>query len=100
MMTSANAKFMSGMTMEPVSGFYKNEHYTTIDLTTTLKKLTATKKIYGIYGSEDGLYDTEQLNSIKSIVGANNFKIITNASHNVFIDQQAEFINQVMKFIN
>lgn len=99
-MNSANAKYMSDMAMEPVSGFYKNEHYTTIDLTIILKKMALTKKIYGIYGSEDGLYDTEHLNSIKSIVGESNFKIIANASHNVFIDQQSEFINQLIKFIN
>jgi proline iminopeptidase len=100
MMASADAKYLSDLANEPVSGFYNNEHYTKIDLTETLKRITISKKVYGIYGKEDGLYGKDQLDSIKSILGESNFKIIINASHNVFIDQQVEFINCIIKFVN
>lgn len=100
MKESPDAKYLSSMERDPVSGFYKSERYTTIDLSSSLKKLSGTKKIYGIYGSEDGLYDAEHMAALKVITGENNFAVIDNASHNVFIDQQTKFIDQLVKFFS
>lgn len=95
--TSKDSFYLSDSSFEPVEGFYKNEHYTTLDLKEDLSKLSKKLKIYGIYGVDDGLFDTKQLNDIKLIVGENNFKLFENASHGVFVDQQKEFINIVKR---
>jgi proline iminopeptidase len=77
-------------------GFWKNEKYTSLDLTDAIKKLVAQKiKIYGVYGKEDGLYAPEQVQKLQTIVGTSNLKYYENCSHNVFIDQQTEFIKQL-----
>ncbi|MFN4152138.1 MAG: alpha/beta fold hydrolase, partial [Candidatus Sericytochromatia bacterium] len=93
--TSKDSFYLSDSSFEPVEGFYKNEHYTTLDLKEYLSKLSKKLKVYGVYGVDDGLFDTKQLNDIKLIVGENNFKLLENASHGVFVDQQKEFINIV-----
>jgi proline iminopeptidase len=92
---SPNAKYLSSLTQEPVYGFYTNEHYTTLDLTESLKKISSKINAFGIYGKYDGLFDDEQLNNIKVLTGNEHFKLIDNASHNVFTDQQDEFITTV-----
>ena len=51
--------------------------------------------IYAIYGKEDGLYSKEQIAELKNIVGDSKVKYLENCSHNVFIDQQNEFINSL-----
>jgi proline iminopeptidase len=89
---SPDARYIRDMTKPPVQGFYKSEHYTTLNLT---GKLTAIKKqvpIAAIYGTDDGLFDETQLAMIKSITGETRFAIIQNASHSIFIDQQDKFI--------
>lgn len=88
------------MTYEGPKGFWKNENYTSIDLTQNLKKMIQNKvQIFGLYGTEDGLYSEEQALNLKKIVTAENFKYIENCSHNVFIDQQAEFIATLKTWI-
>ncbi len=88
------------MTMEAPKGFWKNENYTSIDLTQNLKGLLQNKtQVFGLYGSEDGLYSDEQVMKLKKILPINNFKYIENCSHNVFIDQQNQFINSLKNWI-
>lgn len=89
------AKYMSDMTREPVSGFFTNEKYTLMDMTEPIKKLAAKNKIFGIFGAEDGLFDEAQYNEFKSLMGEDNFSIIPDASHSVFIDQREQFIDLV-----
>ncbi|WP_299438335.1 alpha/beta hydrolase [uncultured Aquimarina sp.] len=87
-------------TFEAPKGFWENENYTSIDLTQHLKNVLKKKiQIFGVYGTEDGLYSEEQLIKLKKIVGINNFKYIKNCSHNVFIDQQNQFINTLKTWI-
>lgn len=89
-------KYASKMTQEPTKGFWKNEHYTTINLTDNITKLQKQgTKIYGIYGKEDGLYAPEQISGLQNIIGANHLKYLDNCSHSVFVDQQTEFITSI-----
>jgi proline iminopeptidase len=76
------------MTYEAPKGFWKNENYTSIDLTQPLKNVLKNKtQVFGLYGTEDGLYSEKQIMKLKKIIPKNNFKYMDNCSHNVFIDQ-------------
>lgn len=91
-----NFKYMKEMTREAPMGFWKNENYTTIDLTRNLENLVAKKvKIYGIYGKEDRLYSAAQVSQLGKIIGKDNLHYFENAAHNVFIDQQQLFLRAV-----
>jgi proline iminopeptidase len=89
-------KYASQMTYEAPQGFWKNEKYTTINLTKNLQALQKQKiKIFGLYGKDDGLYSAQQVSDLKNQFGSSNFKYLDNCSHNVFIDQQTEFIDAI-----
>jgi proline iminopeptidase len=93
-------KYASKMTQEPTKGYWKNEHYTTLNISTTLQNLkTKGIKIYGLYGKEDGLYSTDQIMALQQITGDNNLKYLDNCSHSVFVDQQTEFINSLKMWV-
>ena len=82
------------MSPEAPMGFWKNEHYTTLDLLDELKALKESGlPVFGLYGKEDGLFSPDQINALTSIIGAKHFQYLDNCSHNVFIDQQVAFIN-------
>lgn len=92
-------EYASKMTYEAPQGFWKNEKYTTIDLTPNLKSLLNQKvNIYGIYGKDDGLYSVEQVTNLQNLLGKENLKYLDNCSHNVFIDQQTQFLQEVKTF--
>ena len=92
-------KYSSQMSYKATQGFWKNEKYTNIDLTKNLQTLQKQKvKIYGLYGKDDGLYSTQQIVDLKELIGPKNVKYFDNCSHNVFIDQQKEFIDAVIKW--
>ena len=89
------------MTIEAPKGFWENENYTSIDLTQNLKNVLKHKiEIFGLYGTEDGLYSKEHVKKIKGIISKNNLKYMENCSHNVFIDQQSQFIASLKNWIN
>ncbi len=87
--------YLSNMTRAPVSGFYTNEHYTTLDLSDDLLELQKKVRLFGIYGKEDGLFDNNHITVLESIIGANHFTFVDGASHSVFTDQQTLFIQLV-----
>lgn len=89
-------KYASQMTIQASQGFWKNEKYTTIDLAKNLDNLKVKNiNIYGLYGKEDGLYSAQQITDLEKQIGTNNLKYFDRCSHNVFIDQQAAFIESV-----
>lgn len=91
------AKYASQMSYEAPQGFWKNEKYTTIDLTKNLQHLQKKKiSLYGLYGKDDGLYSEQQVADLQNLIGANNLKYFDNCSHNVFIDQQTAFIDALI----
>ncbi len=83
---------LSDENSDPITGFYKNEHWTTLDLSASLIELNKKVNIYGIYGAEDGLFESPQLNKLKSIIGNKNFLLVDNSAHSVFCDQQETFL--------
>ena len=90
----------SKMTYEAPKGFWKNENYTSIDLSQRLKNVLKNEtQVFGLYGTEDGLYSEEQIMKLKAIIPKNNFKYMDNCSHNVFIDQQNQFIASLKAWI-
>ncbi len=89
----------SKMTYEGPQGFWKNEHYTTIDLTENLKSLQSKKiAVYGLYGKEDGLYSTQQVADLQRLIGEENVVYLDNCSHNVFTDRQSDFLIALQKW--
>ena len=90
------ARLASQMIYQGPQAFWKNEHYTTLDLTPLISKLLKQHtKIFGFYGKEDGLYSPEQVTKLQGILGNKNLEYLDNCSHNVFIDQQSLFIKRI-----
>lgn len=92
---SSDAGYLSQMTTEPVTGFYENEKYTTFHLATPLKKAAEKVPVYGIYGTEDGLFDEIHLSMLRKLIPAERFWVIAGASHSVFLDQQTLFVQKM-----
>ena len=95
------SKFASKMDYNAAQGFWNNEKYTTLDITENLSRLKSKNlKIYGFYGTDDGLFSSEQITTFRNIVGNDNAKYLENCSHNVYIDQQQIFIETLNKWIS
>jgi proline iminopeptidase len=90
-------KYSSKMTMEGPTGFWKNEAYTTLDLTKDLAALKSSgMKIIGVYGLDDGLYSPKQIDDLKAILGKDAVYYLENCSHSVFVDRQTKFLEIVV----
>jgi len=86
-------KYANQMSYTAPQGFWEKEQYTSIDLTQKLTQLVAQKiPFYGIYGKEDGLFSSEDIEAITKIIGAGNVHYLDNCSHNPFLDRQLTFI--------
>lgn len=84
--------------MAPTMGYWKNENYTTDQISETLPDIKV--NIKGIYGSEDGLISPKQLEKLQGIVAnAEDLKILDRASHGVYIDRQEEFIRLISGWV-
>lgn len=80
--------------------FYQNEKQNNIDSRPSLTKIKNKGiPIYAIYGKEDGVFSTKQINSIKNLAGENHFALLDNCSHYLFVDQQKEFLSYIAKWI-
>jgi len=81
-------------------GFWKNEKYTTEDLTNSIKALQKKSiPMFGLYGIDDGLFSTSDLDKIQELLGEKNFLRIENSSHSVFMDTQKEFLNAIQTWV-
>ncbi len=96
-LTDSKYKTMFNATM----GFWKNEAYTSIDITNTLAGLKSKGvAVCGIYGKEDGLFDDEHIQTIQKIVrDTNHFAYLDDCSHGVFMDQQEIFLTLLQNWI-
>lgn len=92
-------RWMSNMTMPPVSGFFKNERYTTINFVDSVQKLSASIPMIGLYGEHDGLFDAYSIRRISDAVGGNRVQTVPMASHSVFLDRKTLFIEAVSAFV-
>ncbi len=97
MAANPDFKLVREMTREASTGFWKNEHYSTMDLSGNISNLSKKVMVFGIYGKEDGLYSAEQIGKLGEIIGKDKLAYIDGASHNVFIDQQQQFLDTVKK---
>ncbi|WP_119793222.1 alpha/beta fold hydrolase [Flavobacterium anhuiense] len=80
--------------------FYQNEKQNNIDTRTILKKIKANGvPIFGIYGKDDGIFSSAQINSLKAITGENHFAFLDNCSHYLFVDQQSAFISKLKNWL-
>ncbi|MBF4465940.1 alpha/beta fold hydrolase [Flavobacterium sp. LC2016-12] len=80
--------------------FYKNEKQNNIETRQSLNKIKKNGiPIYAIYGKEDGVFSSAQINSIKGIAGQNHFVLLENCSHYLFVDQQNEFLQNIKKWL-
>jgi proline iminopeptidase len=79
--------------------FYKNEIKNNIDTKPILKNLKKQVKLFAIYGQQDGVFSEKQLIDLEKIVKKQNFKIIENCSHYIFVDQQQIFINTIKMWL-
>ncbi|AJW64107.1 Proline iminopeptidase [Elizabethkingia miricola] len=74
--------------------FYKNEKQNNIDTKSVLKKIKKQHvKLFAVYGKDDGIFNTKQLKDIQNIVGKDNFQLIDNCSHYLFVDQEKIFLD-------
>ena len=80
--------------------FYKNESLRNINIKSKLKQLNESIDIHAIYGKQDGIFSKSQMHEMKYIVGKRNFALIENCSHYLFVDQQQNFINNIVKWFN
>lgn len=93
-------KYAAQMTYEGPQGFWKNEKYTTLDLTTNLKDLKEKGiPLFGLYGKEDGLYSAEQIGRLGEIIGVENVNYFNDCSHSVFVDQQSLFVEALNRWM-
>jgi len=80
--------------------FYKNEALNNIDTKPVLKRLkNKGVKLFAIYGQQDAIFSTSQINDMTRIVRKSNFLSIDNCSHYLFVDQQETFIATIEKWI-
>ncbi|MFZ0599245.1 MAG: alpha/beta hydrolase [Flavobacterium sp.] len=80
--------------------FYKNEKRNNIDTKSSLKKIKDIGvPIYAIYGKDDGIFSSSQINDIKNLSGKNNFALLDNCSHYLFVDQQDKFLSHIEKWL-
>lgn len=74
--------------------FYKNETQNNLDNKVVLLEIKKKKiPLFAIYGQNDGIFSAKQLTDLRNIVEANNFKILDNCSHYLFVDQQNQFLD-------
>ena len=87
--------YSSKMNYKASYGFWENEKYSTLNIEKELKEVIGEIPVYGVYGADDGLFSENQIHNIENIIGFNNFILINNCSHNVFIDQQNKFLKSL-----
>lgn len=93
-------KYASQMSYQAPQGFWKNEKYTTINLSKEINFLKNSNiQIFGLYGKDDGLYSFEQVEDLKELIGSENVVYLDNCSHSVFIDQQALFLKKISEWV-
>jgi proline iminopeptidase len=93
-------EFVSKMTSDPVYGFFMNEQYTTLDMNYYVKKVKDKNiPVYAMVGLEDGLFNQQHYDMFKKTLGEANCAFIEGSSHNVFLDQRAEFLKYAKKWL-
>lgn len=100
MASQPDAGLLAKSEFAPVSGLYKSEAYTTLDMRSVFARCAENGvNLWGIYGEDDGLFDDVQLKVLKDVIGEKHCTVVENASHNVFIDQQKFFLDALERAV-
>lgn len=85
--------YVTQMTREAPTGFWKNDQYTSMDLIPYLQKvLQQQTPILGLYGQEDGLLAPTQIAKLTRLLGKEQMHHWDHCSHSVFIDRPKLFV--------
>ncbi|MEM0995962.1 MAG: alpha/beta hydrolase [Bacteroidota bacterium] len=98
MASDPQARITMDSRQKPVKGFYNAHQYTTLNFTEDLKAILPSVPVFGIYGAEDGLFDDAAREDLSVLLGKKDFRVVDAASHSVFIDQRAYFIELLNGF--
>ena len=79
--------------------FYKNESLKNIETKSILRELNKQFKVYAIYGRDDLIFGESQFKELKKIIIRNQFILIDNCSHYLFVDQQEIFIKNIAQWL-
>lgn len=80
--------------------FYKNEKLNNIDSRPFLKNIKAKGvPVFAIYGKDDRIFSSAQIDSMRNLVEENHFAFIENCSHYLFVDQQNVFISNFKNWV-
>jgi proline iminopeptidase len=87
---------LAPMEQNSMPGFLVNESYV---YQNHFPKVNKHQRFYfGIYGAEDGLFTAKDLEEISQATSKPRFRLVTGASHSVFLDQQKAFLEAVKEF--
>jgi len=75
------------------TGFHTNDKVGYADFTPLLLKYRA--DVYGIYGTDDGIFDAHQLGTVQTTLPSGHFTMLEGSGHFPFIDERAAFVNAV-----
>ncbi|MBK1897420.1 alpha/beta hydrolase [Chryseobacterium paridis] len=81
--------------------FYKNESQNNLDNKSILERIK--KKgvpVFAIYGKDDKIFSDKQINDLIKITGKENFTLVNNCSHYLFVDQQDEFLKFMVQHLH
>lgn len=78
------------------TSFISNENYAELSWDGLLLKHK--KSIFGIYGDSDGLFNSLHIGHIQTTLPFEQFEIIDNASHAVYLHQQSKFLDIVFSY--
>ena len=93
-------KHIKVKTASAAYGYWKNEHYTTLDLSDQIQKIKREGvEVYGIYGKDDLLYSSSDRLYVEQNLGSRNYLCLDSCSHNAFIDRREAFINALKDWI-
>ena len=91
LLASPQYDLATSISLEPLEGLHANERLLYSEYGAQFVK--AAPKLFGIYGDEDGLESEADLQRISNLISPAHFKLIQGASHNVFVDQQPQFLD-------
>lgn len=93
----ADAAYFADSKPGPFTGFHANEAYTSLDLSELVERHAS--RLWAVYADEDRIIDIEDRELLRRALGSR-FVSVPAAAHNVFVDQQAGFLEAVAAVAN
>lgn len=93
------AKAAARLNPKANQGYWKNEKYTSVDFTEVLLQVKDTLPVYGIYGTDDGLFSEQQVTNLKAYLGKERVLYLDDCSHQVFVDRQPACVEALRRWL-